>query len=52
MLKFISEKNLKPIVQTLPVSEKGCAEAVQKVNDNDVRYRFTLTDFDKAFGRK
>ena len=50
MLKFISEKKLKPIVQTLPVSEKACAEAVQKVHDNDVRYRFCLTDYDKAFG--
>ena len=50
MLDFIAEKGLKPIVQTLPVGEKGCAEAVQKVHDNDVRYRFCLTDYDKAFG--
>ena len=50
MLDFISKKGLKPFIQTLPVGEQGCAEAVQKVSDNDVRYRFCLTDYDKAFG--
>lgn len=49
MLKLAADKKLKPIIETLPVSEKGCAEAVQRVDKNDVRYRFTLTDYDKAF---
>ncbi|MCJ1248897.1 hypothetical protein MMC30_006118 [Trapelia coarctata] len=49
MLKLASEKNIKPIIQTLSISEKGCKEAVEKVKTNDVRYRFTLVDFDKAF---
>ncbi|KAI1822566.1 alcohol dehydrogenase [Xylaria intraflava] len=50
MLKFVAEKRLFPIVETIPVSEKGCAEAVERVKTNKVRYRFTLVDYDKAFG--
>ncbi|KAI0024051.1 GroES-like protein [Xylariomycetidae sp. FL0641] len=50
MLKLAAEKKLNPIVQTMPVSEKGCADAIDKVKNNKVRYRFTLVDYDKAFG--
>ncbi|KAI0122772.1 GroES-like protein [Daldinia grandis] len=50
MLKLAAEKKLFPMVETIPVSEKGCAEAIERVNKNDVRYRFTLVDYDKAFG--
>lgn len=49
MLKLAADKKLHPFVETLPVGEKGCAEAVSRVAKNDVRYRFTLTDYDKAF---
>ena len=52
MLKLASEKNIKPIIETKQISEEGCSEVVQKVKDNKVRYRFTLTGYDKAFGRK
>ena len=51
MLKLASEKNIKPMIETLDVGEKGCAEAVQRVKKNDVRYRFSLTGYDKAFGK-
>lgn len=50
MLKLASEKNIKPVIETLDISEKGCAEAVERVQKNDVRYRFTLTGYDKVFG--
>lgn len=50
MLKLAADKNLKPIVQTIPISEAGCAKAVEGVKNNKVRYRYTLTDYDKAFG--
>jgi len=50
MLKLASEKNIHPMIETLSISEKGCAEAVERVKKNDIRYRFTLVDFDKAFG--
>ncbi|KAI0388884.1 GroES-like protein [Xylariaceae sp. FL0594] len=50
MLKLAAEKKLFPLVETIPISEKGCAEAVERLKKNEVRYRFTLTDFDKVFG--
>lgn len=50
MLKLAAEKKLFPMVETIPISEKGCAEAVERVKNNKVQYRFTLTDYDKAFG--
>lgn len=50
MLKLASEKNVKPMIETIDISEKGCKEAVEKVKTNDVRYRVTLTGFNKAFG--
>ncbi|KAI1385668.1 uncharacterized protein F4822DRAFT_413851 [Hypoxylon trugodes] len=50
MLKLAAEKKLFPMVETLPVGEKGCAEAVERVKKNEVHYRFTLVDYDKAFG--
>jgi alcohol dehydrogenase (NADP+) len=50
MLKLAAEKKLHPMVETVSISEKGCAEAVQRVADNKIKYRFTLVDYDKAFG--
>ncbi|PVH73157.1 GroES-like protein [Cadophora sp. DSE1049] len=50
MLKLASEKNLHPMIETIDISEEGCSKAVQKVKDNEVRYRVTLTGFHKAFG--
>lgn len=49
MLKLASEKVIKPYIQPVDVSEQGCKEAVERVKVNDVRYRFTLVNFDKAF---
>lgn len=50
MLKLAADKKLSPLIETIPISEKGCAEAVERVKNNKVKYRFTLTDYDKAFG--
>jgi len=52
MLKLAAEKGIKPRLETLSISEAGCKEAVERVKDNKVHYRFTLTGFDKAFGNK
>ncbi|KAL4728840.1 hypothetical protein ACLX1H_003241 [Fusarium chlamydosporum] len=49
MLKLAAEKNIVSWVETIDISEKGCAEAVERVKENKVRYRFTLTGFDKVF---
>jgi alcohol dehydrogenase (NADP+) len=52
MLKLAAEKGIKPMVETLELGEKGCKEAVERMKENKVHYRFTLTGFDKVFGRK
>lgn len=52
MFELASKKNIKSWVQTQSISKEGCAEVVQKVADNKVRYRFVLTDYDKAFGER
>lgn len=52
MLKLAAEKKLFPMVETIPISEIGCREAVSRVATNKVRYRFILTDYDKAFGKR
>ncbi|ORY63227.1 uncharacterized protein BCR38DRAFT_436251 [Pseudomassariella vexata] len=50
MLKLAAEKKLFPMVETLPISAEACAEAVERVKNNKVHYRFALTDYNKAFG--
>ena len=52
MLDLAATRNIKSWVQTVPISEKGCAEVVKNVNDNKVRYRYVLTDYDKVFGKR
>lgn len=49
MLDIAARQGIKSWVETVPVSEKGCAEALERVHKGDVRYRFTLTDYDKQF---
>ncbi|KAN0095643.1 putative NADP-dependent alcohol dehydrogenase 6 [Hyaloscypha variabilis] len=49
MLNLAAEKGIKPFVETIPISENGIKQAVARLKKNDVRYRFTLTDFDKVF---
>lgn len=49
MLQLVSEKGLKPRIEQVPLSEEGCKKAVEGVHNNDVRYRYTLVDYDKAF---
>lgn len=51
MLKLASAKNIKPYIETLKVGEKGCKEAVERVKNNKVRYRFTLTSYEDVFGK-
>ena len=52
MLKLAAEKNISTWVQTLDIDEAGCKEAVERVYKNDIRYRFTLVNFDKVFGKR
>jgi len=52
MLKLAADKSIHPMIETVPISEQGCKEVVERVKNNKIRYRFTLTDFDKAFGSR
>jgi len=41
MLKIASEKGVRPIIdEVMPMSKAG--EAIERVKNNDVRYRFVL----------
>lgn len=52
MLDLAAKQKIKSWIHTVPISEQGCAEAVKNVNDNKVRYRYVLTDYDKQFGKR
>lgn len=52
MLELASKQNIKSWVETIDISEEGCKEAVERVKNNKVRYRFTLIGYDKVFGKR
>jgi len=50
MLQLAADKNIKSWIEEIPISEAGLKEAFERVKSNDVRYRFCMTQYDKAFG--
>jgi alcohol dehydrogenase (NADP+) len=50
MLELAAEKGLKSWVEEVPISAEGLKTALTRLHKNDVRYRFIMTDYDKAFG--
>ena len=53
MFELASKQDIKSWVQEIDISEEGCKEAVERVYNNDnVRYRFTLVNYDKQFGKR
>jgi len=50
MLDLAAKQGIKSWIQEVPISEEGCAKVVQGVADNQVKYRYVLTDYDKVFG--
>lgn len=52
MLDLASKQNIKSWIEEVPISEEGCKKAVTGVSDNSVRYRYVLTNFDAAFGKR
>jgi alcohol dehydrogenase (NADP+) len=49
MLKLAAEKGLESWVETIPISAEGLKTALTRLHGNDVRYRFTMVDYDKCF---
>ncbi|KAF2096503.1 GroES-like protein [Rhizodiscina lignyota] len=53
MLQLAAEKGVKSWVQEVEISPEGCKEVVERVyNNENVRYRLCLTNYDKAFGKR
>lgn len=49
MLNLAAEKGIKTWHEDLKVNEDAVSEALTRCHDNDVRYRFVLTDFESQF---
>ncbi|KAH3685790.1 hypothetical protein WICPIJ_003253 [Wickerhamomyces pijperi] len=50
LFELAAKHQFKPWVETIPISEAGVSEALTRLSDGDVRYRFTLTGFNEFFG--
>lgn len=50
MFKLVAKKGVKSWVETVPLSADNLSKTVQRLHKNDVRYRFTMVDYDKVFG--
>ena len=49
MLQLAADREIKSWVEKIEFGEKGLTEAVTSLKKNDVRYRFTLTGYDRLF---
>lgn len=49
LLDLVAKENIKIWVETIPISVAGVTEAFERMVSGDVRYRFTLVDYDKEF---
>jgi alcohol dehydrogenase (NADP+) len=49
MLQLAADKGIKSWVEEIPISGENLSDAIQRLHKNDVRYRFTLVDYDKEF---
>lgn len=50
MLDLAAEKGIESWVEEIPISAEGLKTALTRLKKNDVKFRFTLTDYEKAFG--
>jgi len=50
MLALAEEKGIKSWVEEIQISAEGLKTALTRLHANDVRYRFTLTGYEKEFG--
>lgn len=51
MLQLAADKGIKSWVEEIQIGEEGLKEAVTRLKKNDIKYRFTLTGYDKVFGK-
>ncbi|KAK8049847.1 oxidoreductase [Apiospora phragmitis] len=50
MFKLAAEKKIDSWVESVPISAENLAKTIERLEKNDVRYRFTMVDYDKEFG--
>lgn len=50
MLDLAKEHNIKPMIETIDISEENVTEAWKRMEKGDVKFRFVLTGYDKYFG--
>lgn len=50
MFELVAAKGIKSWVETVPLSAENLSKVVQRLRKSDVRYRFTMVDYDKVFG--
>jgi alcohol dehydrogenase (NADP+) len=50
MLKLAEESGIESWVEEIEIGREGLKSALERLHGNDVRYRFTLTGYDKCFG--
>ena len=50
MLKLAADKGIESWVEEIPISKENLATALTRLHNNDVKYRFTLTEYEKEFG--
>lgn len=49
MLEFAAKHNIKPWVETIDINEESLGKAWERMEKGDVKYRFTMTGYDKFF---
>ena len=50
MLQLAADKGIKTWVEEYPISDKSLAEVMEKLKNNEVRYRFCMTNYADQFG--
>lgn len=50
MLQLAADKGIKSWVETVPISAENLGKTMLRLHKSDIRYRFTMVDYDKAFG--
>lgn len=49
MLELAAEHNIKPMIETVDISEENVSECWKRMEKGDVKFRFVLTGYDKYF---
>jgi len=51
MLDLVAKHGVKSWIEEIPISDKGCKEALERLSKNDVHYRFVFTGIKEHFSK-